>query len=728
MRRNIYKHIIVLLVVILAGTILFPPRTIFARENPETKVQAAGSGFLCIVNKPDATHFPEVTLNFRLLEAGLTPVDDLSTLDLRISENDRDPVKISTDVQLDPKGSGISYYMILDKGNRADQATVKGILQSFLDYADEKIDKIKIYTNEKNLVNLYYPGSSGNTLGAAIQNFPEDNIDNNPRQSVDLLDAIVAELEANPGDCQRMRVVIFVLGDDAFPTLNEFQLTEYARRLKASFTKVVFLHLPNPKPNTEKFASESLYRDFVEKQLGGYYRPVISLDDGSIRSVFDTLVMFHHTFTATYHSNYGVSGTHQLAARYSAGQLLLGGESSYSIQLQKGQILPLDDIPPINRAKDGNSYTVESKTFPITITWPDGYIRDLQPKANLIVTGSDGTEHVLSVKLTKRSEDTYEFTWIFGDLAPAEHNQFLVQIEVFDEFGDSILSPTSNVVINNSLSVEPTDSGLWVILKWIIYILAGIIGLLFVIGILLFVVWKKGIPLSGRSGEMISRATESIRDGIKKTIVGGGSNRKALVALHVIEGPRAMIGQNLNVFTESVKLGRDPQKTDKTFYDLETNTSVSGLHALIERINGQWRIVAISESRSETFVNGVALQFDKPYELHSGDRVRLGYLAMQPVEFEFLIEGAEKKPAPPPTPAAYPVPTEGTAQPIPPDEITQVPPEPNQQDLEKTNIEVPEQPSDDLIGISELDKINIKNPKSKEKADEFVKKMRGNNK
>lgn len=93
-------------------------------------------------------------------------------------------------------------------------------------------------------------------------------------------------------------------------------------------------------------------------------------------------------------------------------------------------------------------------------------------------------------------------------------------------------------------------------------------------------------------GERVTAAVEKVR----VTIVGGGKRGKPLATLKVTEGPQGMVGQELKIFTEFVKLGRDPERADMTFYSPEVNSSVSGLHARIERVNNSWRIVSLSQS------------------------------------------------------------------------------------------------------------------------------------
>jgi len=149
------------------------------------------------------------------------------------------------------------------------------------------------------------------------------------------------------------------------------------------------------------------------------------------------------------------------------------------------------------------------------------------------------------------------------------------------------------------------------------------------LAVLLFVV------IVWRRDRRVVQGVKNVAENIRKTIVGGGKREKPLASIRIKDGPDNAIGKKFNIYTERVKLGRDPQLTDMTFYKPTTKSSISGLHASIEKENGQWRIVALSASKSETFVDGVPIPFNQKYPLHDGQEVRLGYLAQQSVTFTF---------------------------------------------------------------------------------------------
>ena len=113
-----------------------------------------------------------------------------------------------------------------------------------------------------------------------------------------------------------------------------------------------------------------------------------------------------------------------------------------------------------------------------------------------------------------------------------------------------------------------------------------------------------------------------------------------LRALEILDGPQNLLGKELNIFADSVNLGRDPSRSDLTFYGPESSTSVSGLHCKLQRNENGWQISALSSSKSETFIEEESIPFLTPFSISDGQKIRLGYLAQQPVEFIFHIKAS----------------------------------------------------------------------------------------
>lgn len=658
--------------------LVFPTTTYIGNTSVEQQQQqqqqSTGETVLCMMKAPDASTFPNVSIDFRLIDENLVPVTDMGKVsqNLQISEGGKPNLALSN-VKSNPKEGGISFYLIVDKGNRSKQDLAKNILQSFSNYFNLETDEVKIYTDEENTATLYYPDlSKGNTLAQAISKFKTDK-GTQPYQIMNSLNAVLDEIESNPFSCQKTSVIVMIVGD---ATLDTSKLANISERLKTSSVKLSLLHIPHPTDNTS-FKDEGIYKTFTTRVRGDYVA-LTSVDQGGVTSVFDQLMHFRQTYSAEYHTNDGENGNHQVGASYNDTPLLVKGESSYNINLTPGQVKLSNDAMVIGRNKkpDG-SYDKEAQTFQVTVSWPDGHILTLDPKANLhVVRSEDGFKKDIPVNLTEQANGIYEFSWVFEDIAPKDSNHFSITLEVFDEFGNGLTTSANNVIVNNLLPAPPPSQlPLW------FYIIVGSVGfLVLVVSILVLILFLKF-----RNFSFIERGKQEaakIVGEVKKTFIGGGGSRKKpLFILRVIEGPLNMVGQDLPVYTESVKLGRDDRKADLIFYGVDTNSSVSGLHARIERVGGLWRIVALSESGSETFINGAAISFNEPCELNPNDKIRLGYLARQAVELEFVTDIAGNKP-----PASNHKPT------IPihldSDDI-------HDDDLDKTNISDDGQPDED---------------------------------
>lgn len=609
-----------------------PQNTVIARQDESSVHQAARNSVLCITDAPDTSEFPIVSLNIKVLDSNLLPGINLINNDLRFYENNKTEIRPLADrvIRANQNLGGISYYVLADTGNRSDQSVVKNILQNFSSYYINQTDNLKIFTNPANQPFLYYSSDSGMTLSQAISNFSTNN-DTKIRQVSSTLFTILDEIELAPVDCSKSTVLILIIGDEALP---EKDIPRLYERLNALPVKLILFHLPNLKTN--EFRNQSTYSNFAQQAKGLYHSVIVGDDARFLASpALDQIIDFRQTYTVSYRSNVGESGLRQITANYKGTPAIVQGFSSYSIQLQPGQVgLPGDKVITVQEGAE------QSAKFQINVSWPDGYPRILRPNALLHLTDDGGKDDTININLEK-IEGNYQFEWSFADRTSQPINKFSIQVEVFDEFGESLRTPKNTITINMPAPVVEPGKSEPSATPWWVYALAVGIAFVFLLALLLFLVlWKKLGDVSLNGVQNLASVAKQNLQNIQKTIVGGGKNRKPVAVLRIIDGPKKIVGQDLKVNTENITLGRDPQKTHFTFYDLETSTSVSGIHAIIERVNGNWRIVAVSESRSETFVNGTAIDFQEPTFLKSGDIVRLGYLAQQPVEFQFVTDVA----------------------------------------------------------------------------------------
>lgn len=318
---------------LLGWLVLSSPQTAaIARQNDSLARQAVGSSILCVMDVPDTTAFPVVSLNIKILDGNLQPGVNITNNDLRFYENNKTEIRPLPGADIRPLSrlSGISYYILADTGNRTDQWVVKSILQNFSSYYINQTDKLKIFTNPANRPNLYYSSDSGTTLSQVISDFPTDK-DTKIRQITSTLFKMLDEIELAPVDCSRTKVIILIVGDEALPEKDFPQIQE---RLQSLPVKLILFHLPNVKTNELK--SQDLYSNFAQQVKGSYHR--ISLGDDVrlfVSPALETMVDYRQIYSVSYKSNLGVSGLRQITAAYKGVPVETQGFASYGVQLQQ---------------------------------------------------------------------------------------------------------------------------------------------------------------------------------------------------------------------------------------------------------------------------------------------------------------------------------------------------------------------------------------------------------
>lgn len=622
----VHKIIIKRFVLLLASlTLVCIPIRGLALGDMNVKNQVGVNSTLCVSSQPDITNYPEVGIDFRLFDAKFVPVTTITDPQLRISDNNQPALPLQTGVQRSPVQGGIDFYFVLDRSNRATQSTVRGILQEFMKYYQQEVDTVTIYTDSNNADSQYFPGSGFDTLAQSVANYPS-NSEDSVRTIKRILDKLVGDF-ANSDICSNPKIIYFILGDGTFEASRSAQFAEIAKLGKA---KIVLFHLPNPRSGS--FGYSSIYES-AAANAGGAYRQVLSPSDDS-GPVFDQLLPYRQVFTAGYNSNNGDNGFHTIQAEYEGAKIATSGNNTYSITLLPAKVSLLAETVvsrnALEKVDNGFIYDKNSVDVTVKVAWPDGYRRQLSSAAVMIIRGLTGEEERLTISLSPIGNDTYLFAWNLSALQERGQHDISVSLEVADEVGliSKTDADTQITILNNVKPAVYFKS-----VNWILYVLAGIV---LALSILVVIMWRRLGDIAAKGGQVLGRIAREIR----KTLVGGGRRGKALAGLKILDGPTSMIGEDVKIFTEKVSLGRDPKLSDLTFYTPDANSSVSGLHAILERVNDKWRLVAVSQSRSETFVDNVVVPFNDPVYINSGQQVRLGYLAQQPVVFEFQAQAS----------------------------------------------------------------------------------------
>ncbi|MCC6261736.1 MAG: FHA domain-containing protein [Anaerolineales bacterium] len=567
----------------------------------------------CAIENPGVGAFPDVDLSFRAYDQSLIPIESLVAKDIRISENGQPPVQIQDGIQVDSARLGIDFHVIINRGNRTDQSAVKNFLSSLLMYYQEGKDQAYIYTDDASSLNKYFTPNSGKSFTQVVSEYPASKL-----SSYRVIDAavrgVLSELVPEKDKCQRPRFLFLVMGDDV---ITEDNFPEYAKNAALANVKLVVVHIPTEDGSLQRIGS---YKNFAEQADGVY----LSAVDGNIGPFLSTLSRYRQAYEIKYRSGVGESGQRALAFAYQGVTYPVQGNGTYTIGLLPPQVTVV--VPSIVErtamevAETGFIYDIKGVNASIQVSFPDQFPRKIETLA-LIINQPGKPELRVPVSITSSNGDTYNFQWLLGDLGDARQTDVSIRAEVVDDLGVVATSPDISVVV---ISYKPL---LKVVQRYYLYITYGVILLLLVV---ITLMWRR------IKNSAIGQRVTSVVQNVRKTLLGGGQRGKPLAGLRIIDGPPNMINQELKIHTESIKLGRDPQKADMTFYGANVNSSISGLHARIERVNHAWRIVALSASGSETFIDDYPIPFNEPTPLNGGQVIRLGYPAQQPVVFEFV--------------------------------------------------------------------------------------------
>ena len=613
-----YKWISLFLVIL---TLFVSPKAGAALNINSPASQAESAINFCITDVPVTGTYPEVKINFRVFDQGLDPVDLISDKDLRVSENGLAPVPFDSVTKNSANATGIDYYILIDRGNRTDQDQARLFLDSFLaNMYDETRDTAQIFTDEENQTTQLYPSPAFSKLSQAVANFPTVKV-GSPRLADNAIRSIINNIDGSFNTCQKPRVLFMVVGDNA---ISESLAVDISVSAKRSFTKIILYHTANP---YDKAFNSRGYYEKMALDASGQYIQVVSGGD-TARLVSETIAGYRQSYTGVYRTNNGASGSHDISFVYKGGNILAKGSTSYTINLLSPQATLV--VPSIieRTAKQsidtGYVYDKTSQSVSVNVAFPDGFPRAVSSVGILVVNDPVNGETRSSIMLIPTSGDVYQFNWDMANIGDSVRKDLAIKVELSDETGLSFTSQDAPVAVLNHIPL----SLMWE--RYLVYIMLGVVFLLIIALIL----------MRRRMGNLMARGRDAftnVVDVIRKTEIFGRQS-KALAVIRIVDGPPAMINQELKIFTESVKLGRDPQKADLTFHSPDTKSSVSGLHARIEKVDGNWRITAVSQSGSETFVDEVAIPFNTQRTLRNGQKVRLGYHAQHPVVFIFNSE------------------------------------------------------------------------------------------
>lgn len=634
MRVKVVRIIVLLSLVMGAFGSLFAIPTGSASADSSTTSNAS----ICIVTTPDTQNYPEVSLDIRALDQRLNNIPNVSASIISVADNGK--TVAPTELVSNTAGAGADVYFLIDQGNRTNQTLVRSLMKRFGEkFMIDGKDRVTIITDltdgKRNNPYVYLPlTTSIADFLSAVNNLPSESA----KAYVTTYDAQTAALNQLRGDstngCSRPRYIVAIMGDDEINSTEINKITALAIQLRVPI-HVVHVARDNA------FNSSYEYQRLADSTYGTYVQ-VSQGKEGDTQldqNVFSNIQNSRQTYSLKYRSAEGSSGNHSVSVQWSSQPLATSTNTTeYSIDLSPATITMVTptegsilERTATQQSVNGFLYDIDSETIQFTADWTDGHPRNIVA-AELLVKNQKGTE--MSVAMQPSNQGALTFEWDMRELGTEGDNPVTLQVKATDELGLTSLSQPVSLIVRNTI---PTGLAGAIADPVTRIILIGL-ALIVVVLIVLVIKFRKQLSTFASSGA-VGNAINQVR----KTILGGAKRGKPLVMLKVLEGPKNLVGEELKVYADSVKLGRDPAQAQYTFYS-DTESSVSGLHARLERVNGQWRLVAISKSGQETFIDGRAIPMMEPCPIHDGQVIRLGYPAQQCVELEFnLVSSSESE-------------------------------------------------------------------------------------
>jgi hypothetical protein len=629
------KKILSVLAIILI--IVFIP---FPWAQPSQVASQTPGNSVCVIGTPDVSKFPEVQLNVRVLDADMNPVNAIPQSNFSVQE-EGDQYQVNRLVFND-KGAGLNLYFVFDRGKYTDLGTVQGVINRFIEqFGIDGLDQITIIKADENGSNVILDKSTDFSAVKA----PMSEITSRLTYDATPLTAIskaLDDIRASAQGCSQPSAVVVISGNISFSYSNDETVASLVNTATEIGTQIHIVQ------TSTQSAANSFFNQIADGTGGSVLTPGGSLSAGSSEldtSLFSNLNNLRGTYSLSYRTASGASGTRNLTVLLNGVASAAETQSSkYAIELQPASVSLQSPIAGAEIVRTAETFLdpgfiFDTDTVPVefSIDWPDG-VQRIPSQIRIIGITSTREVTVQEISSTDPNQSSYKTEWDVKELTSEGDNPMGIRIEITDELGIKTVTTPVNFNVRNNIpetvakqTTQEINKNLK-ITQYLVYALAGLIAL----AIALIIIFRKKIRQAFSSSGKIGMAIENVR----KTIVGGTGRRKNPIAKLEILRPTVEVK---SIFTESIKLGRDPNISDYTFYTLNSECSVSGEHAHLVKKRDGWKIIAVSASGSPVFVNERRIKMHEEVPLQNGQVVELGYQDLGSALFRFVeVETSEK--------------------------------------------------------------------------------------
>ena len=587
----------------------------------------------------DYQQFPVISAKVRILSDTRTPVTDISSEDLAVTEDGQ-----AVDFNHQPIKTGIKTVVVLDLGMGIDHKGLSDEIQfsemkhaagSFINTLGED-DGLELITVRGDDTEVFVSLTNDQTkLQESLEALGIGDL-STLTNGLDGLKYALDDLQKATGDNTPCAVILITSG---IQSTYRGDRTSYSAIESQAETFDIPIHTILVGDNQETQSLESLVAEsggrFIRYRSNEAPNPILNWLDAQR---LQYLITYRTKSSSTDERELKVSAQTESGSQYDVQKFRLSPSPKppeiVSLTINNGD-------PVIRKAPEHDS---DLTNIPLTevqidanFQWPDGYTNRSIARAELLIDGQPHDEPLFDL-----AGESISFTWDLRTYTNEGKTTARVQVVLTDELGfqssEEVQVPVEVFVpeiggpgICDSLNEFPyVGTSLYdACEKWGITP-AQMLNMVIALAALIMVaiIWFKRDTVVAVGKEVGTRVTETVRR-VTQRIGGGRSKPKAY--LEAVRGLPEEELKTYDIFGET-PIGRNPRYAELVF----ENPKISGLHCTLHLDGNSWTIED-SDSSNGTYLNSKRLSPFQHAELNDGDTVELAPVERGGIRFNFTL-------------------------------------------------------------------------------------------
>jgi hypothetical protein len=593
----------------------------------------AGTTFF--ITDVDSSQFPTVSFQLRAVDVNNRVVSGLSSTSLTVFENGQQVPAAS--VQVTPRDDGpITFLFLIDHGRLSNfrefgtqniRQVFSALLDSgvFVDGRDQLEVMVRENINTDRTEPRLGPTQRGADLTTWLANYPfEVRRSQNSTKGLEGVGDAIAEMKKLvpvPGSEAAVILLITRYIEDPARSVAVVAAQNQASQATASFISIYPLSTDLSQYNQEPL-------QILAEGSNGRYTSLQRTTAGALaKDVYREINTQRVYYTVSYQSTLADAGPRVITVN-SSETPTAGAVGTYQISPQPPVATMVEPTAGTTIQREAvldpqgqPVYSPASLTVVADVSFPDGYARSLQ-SAELLVNGVSQKTVSPAAGATQAQLEL--------DLSPFSTegtNQLALEVKVVDSLGLESSAQTS-VVIENA-PPPPSRSVLALGAFGAVGLICASVVVLAGVGVAVYF-FRRRAP---RQAAPAARALPA--EPMHTVMAGRALMDQALAKLTVLEGPKGLIGESINVVKPTTTVGRNAQTTDITFY-ADVESSVSRMHCTIQKDGPTFKLTD-NGSSAGTRLNGRLLPPNDPVVLADNDEIVLGDLGRRGVKIRFNV-------------------------------------------------------------------------------------------